>query len=195
MSKRLLDDLPDTTRRIAWIVFLTGASLAFSYVFACAAPFAALATLAALNLRRPDAFILTGLVWLANQAVGAQFPIAFKDMPKIRIVTTDPFVGTIEGGVDIATAVRLENGRLSLPSNFDLTSIENVQKETVAGLTSADVVRVEISHDWRAWRINPSSATSRSPTCSTRGPPRSRWASIDMRSARPSMRFRRARRS
>ena len=70
MSKRLLSDLPDTTRRIAWIVFLTLASLAFSYVFACAAPFAALATLAAFNLRRPEAFILTALVWLANQAVG-----------------------------------------------------------------------------------------------------------------------------
>jgi hypothetical protein len=71
MSKRLLlSDVPDTTRRIAWIVFLTLASLAFSLVFACAAPFAALATLAALNLRRPDAFILTALAWLANQAVG-----------------------------------------------------------------------------------------------------------------------------
>jgi hypothetical protein len=70
MSKRLLSDVPDTTRRIAWIVFLTLASLAFASVFACAAPFAALAAMAALNLRRPDAFILTLLVWLANQAVG-----------------------------------------------------------------------------------------------------------------------------
>jgi hypothetical protein len=70
MSKRLLSDLPDTTRRIAWIVFLTMASIAFTLVFACAAPFVALATLAALNLRRTDALILTALVWLANQAVG-----------------------------------------------------------------------------------------------------------------------------
>jgi hypothetical protein len=71
MSKRpLLGELPDTTRRIVWIVFLTVASRAFSRVFACAAPFAALATLAALNVRRPDAYILTVLVWLANQAVG-----------------------------------------------------------------------------------------------------------------------------
>jgi hypothetical protein len=66
----LRGELSDTTRRIAWIVFLTLASLAFSRVFACAAPFVALATLAALNVRRPDAYILTGLVWLANQAVG-----------------------------------------------------------------------------------------------------------------------------
>lgn len=71
MSTRpLLGDLPDTTRRIAWIMFLTVASLAFSRVFASAAPFAALATLAALDVRRPDAYILTGLVWLANQAAG-----------------------------------------------------------------------------------------------------------------------------
>lgn len=66
----LLDDVPDTTRRIAWIVFLTLASLAFSYVFACAAPFVALATLAAMNVRRQDAYVLTVLAWLANQAVG-----------------------------------------------------------------------------------------------------------------------------
>jgi hypothetical protein len=70
MSKRPFSDLSETTRRIAWIVFLTVASLVFSLVFACAAPFVALATLAALNLRRADALILTGLVWLANQAVG-----------------------------------------------------------------------------------------------------------------------------
>lgn len=69
-TDRLLRDVPDTTRRIAWVVFLTLASLAFSYVFACAAPFVAIATLAALNVRRQDAYLLTLLVWLANQAVG-----------------------------------------------------------------------------------------------------------------------------
>lgn len=69
-ESRLLDSVPDTTKRIAWIVFLTLASLGFSYIFACAAPFAALATLAALNVRRSDAYGLVVLVWLANQAVG-----------------------------------------------------------------------------------------------------------------------------
>ena len=39
--------------------------------------------------------------------------------------------------------VRLENGRLTLPASFELTSIENVEDETVAGLTGADLVRVE----------------------------------------------------
>jgi hypothetical protein len=67
---QLPSDMSGTTRRIAWIVLLTLASLAFSYVFACAAPFVALATLAALNVQRRDAYVLTVLVWLANQAVG-----------------------------------------------------------------------------------------------------------------------------
>jgi hypothetical protein len=95
---------------------------------------------------------------LANDKVGAEFPIAFKDMPKIRIVTTDPFVGEIQGAIDIGSAIVLDHGKLSLPTNFDLTSIENVQRETVAGLTAADISRIEISHDWRVWRINPSRA-------------------------------------
>jgi hypothetical protein len=44
--------------------------MGFSLVFACATPFVALVTLAALNMSRRDAFIVTGAVWLANQAVG-----------------------------------------------------------------------------------------------------------------------------
>ena len=45
-------------------------SIGFSLVFACATPFVALVTLAALNMDRRDVFIVTGAVWLANQAVG-----------------------------------------------------------------------------------------------------------------------------
>jgi hypothetical protein len=60
----------DVARRWAWIALLGGASIGFSLVFACATPFVALATLAALNMNRRDALIVTGAVWLANQAVG-----------------------------------------------------------------------------------------------------------------------------
>jgi hypothetical protein len=60
----------DTARRWSWIALLGGSSVAFSLVFACATPFVALVTLAALNMERRDAFIVTGAVWLANQAVG-----------------------------------------------------------------------------------------------------------------------------
>ena len=60
----------DVARRWAWIGLLGGASMGFSLVFACATPFVALVTLAALTMSRRDAFIVTGAVWLANQAVG-----------------------------------------------------------------------------------------------------------------------------
>jgi hypothetical protein len=60
----------DVARRWAWIGLLGGASIGFSLVFACATPFVALVTLAALTMSRRDAFIVTGAVWLANQAVG-----------------------------------------------------------------------------------------------------------------------------
>lgn len=61
---------PADFHRWAWVGLLGGASIAFSLVFACATPFVALVTLAALNMDRRDAFIVTGAVWIANQAVG-----------------------------------------------------------------------------------------------------------------------------
>ncbi|MBS0548220.1 MAG: hypothetical protein JSR24_10745 [Proteobacteria bacterium] len=67
---RTIASLPDTAKRTAWIVLLTLSSVALSLIFACATPFAAFATLAALHMKRSDAFLLTGIVWLANQAVG-----------------------------------------------------------------------------------------------------------------------------
>jgi hypothetical protein len=60
----------DLARRWLWVGLLTVASLAFSRVFACAMPFVALATLAALNMRRAEAAVMMLIVWLANQAVG-----------------------------------------------------------------------------------------------------------------------------
>lgn len=60
----------DVARRWAWIGLLGSASIGFSLVFACATPFVALVTLAALSMTRRDALIVTGAVWLANQAVG-----------------------------------------------------------------------------------------------------------------------------
>ncbi|MBS0521284.1 MAG: hypothetical protein JSR90_21480 [Proteobacteria bacterium] len=65
--------LADTARRGLWIVLLTGASIGFSLVFACATPFAALATLAARTMTRRDAVLLVLAAWLANQAIGYGF--------------------------------------------------------------------------------------------------------------------------
>ena len=55
-----------------WILFgvLGAASVGLSYVFTCAIPFAALATVAALNMNRRDALLLVGAAWGVNQAVG-----------------------------------------------------------------------------------------------------------------------------
>ncbi|HEY0283670.1 MAG TPA: hypothetical protein VGC27_13740 [Rhizomicrobium sp.] len=59
-----------TIRRAGWIALLTGATVLGSFIFACATPFAALATLAAIHMNRRDAFMLMGVNWAANQIVG-----------------------------------------------------------------------------------------------------------------------------
>ena len=56
--------------RIGWIGLLTVATIAASLVFACATPFPALAALAALHMKRRDAFALTAVVWGTNQIIG-----------------------------------------------------------------------------------------------------------------------------
>ena len=55
-----------------WILFgiLGAASVGLSYVFTCATPFAALATVAALNMSRRDGLLLVGAAWGVNQAIG-----------------------------------------------------------------------------------------------------------------------------
>jgi hypothetical protein len=88
------------------------------------------------------------VVELTNASTGAFLPIVLVDRPKIRVVTTNPFIAPIEGPVDMKALVRLADGRLALPADFALTSIENVRPATVAGLKSEDVVRVEFFHDW-----------------------------------------------
>lgn len=55
---------------LIWIAFVAAATIAGSLVFACATPFAAVAALAALYLRRGEAFLLVGVVWGLNQVVG-----------------------------------------------------------------------------------------------------------------------------
>jgi hypothetical protein len=57
-------------KRFAWGGILTVLTVASTLGLACGTPFAALATLAALFLRRRDAFVLITVNWLANQAIG-----------------------------------------------------------------------------------------------------------------------------
>ena len=56
-----------------WIALLAAASVALSFKLSCATPFAALATLAALHMKRADGLALVGLAWAANQFVGYAF--------------------------------------------------------------------------------------------------------------------------
>lgn len=60
----------DTSARRLWAVVLIAGSVLLTVVFACATPFAALATLAVLDLPRRDGPLLVLAVWLANQFVG-----------------------------------------------------------------------------------------------------------------------------
>jgi hypothetical protein len=66
-------DRNDLGKRIGWIALLTVATILGSFVFACATPFAALGAVAALNMRKRDAFALTGVNFAANQIVGFGF--------------------------------------------------------------------------------------------------------------------------
>ena len=63
-------DAQTKTRRWLWILLLTAASVFVTLGMACATPFAALATLAALHMSRRDGLALIGIAWLADQAVG-----------------------------------------------------------------------------------------------------------------------------
>ncbi|WP_072395358.1 hypothetical protein [Hyphomicrobium sp. CS1GBMeth3] len=53
-----------------WIALIAGLTVIGSYGFACVAPFAAVAALAALTLNRTEGLILVIAAWLINQAVG-----------------------------------------------------------------------------------------------------------------------------
>jgi hypothetical protein len=53
-----------------WIALIAALSVGGSYIYACAAPFAAVAALAATKMDRASGLTLVLLAWLANQAVG-----------------------------------------------------------------------------------------------------------------------------
>jgi hypothetical protein len=57
-------------QRAAWGSILTVVTVLGTLGAACSAPFAALAALAAMFLPRRDAFVLIGVNWIANQAIG-----------------------------------------------------------------------------------------------------------------------------
>jgi hypothetical protein len=56
--------------RLLWTALIVATGLGLSTIFACATPFAALATVAALKLDGRSMIVSVGFVWLANQAIG-----------------------------------------------------------------------------------------------------------------------------
>jgi len=66
----MTDTLSTARASTLWIVLLTAASTGGTLIFACATPFAPLAALAALHMRRRDGIVLMLLAWAASQAVG-----------------------------------------------------------------------------------------------------------------------------
>lgn len=64
---------PYTGQSPFWIGILIAAAILFSFALACGMPFAALGALGALTLAPRDAYLLAGLGWLANQAIGFGF--------------------------------------------------------------------------------------------------------------------------
>lgn len=70
MPQNLNASTPDLARHLLWLSLLVAASVAFSFGFACAAPFAAFGAATASTLGTRDALVLTVALWLANQIVG-----------------------------------------------------------------------------------------------------------------------------
>ena len=61
-------------RRFAlWAATLVSATVVSSFTFACAVPLAGFAAVAALTASRREALLLTGAIWLTNQAMGFLF--------------------------------------------------------------------------------------------------------------------------
>jgi hypothetical protein len=60
-------------RHAIWLALLVAASVAFTFGFACAVPFAAFGAAAAITLNPREGLVLTGAIWLANQLAGFTF--------------------------------------------------------------------------------------------------------------------------
>jgi len=71
--KHISNDNSGFAKNALWIAVLVSSVTLSSFVFACATPFAALAALGALTLRRREAFGLVMAAWAANQFIGYAF--------------------------------------------------------------------------------------------------------------------------
>lgn len=61
---------PQSTGSAIWIALVLALTFLGSFAYACAAPLAAVAALAALTLNRTEGLVLIAMTWVVNQAVG-----------------------------------------------------------------------------------------------------------------------------
>lgn len=74
MNTSLAPRVTGPTAAVAlWMALIAGLSVAGSFAFACAAPLAAVAALAAITMGRAEGAALVVAAWLANQIVGFGF--------------------------------------------------------------------------------------------------------------------------
>lgn len=64
------DTLSPRSATVLWIVLLTAASMISTWALACMTPFAALAALAATQMRARDGAVLMAVAWAVSQGVG-----------------------------------------------------------------------------------------------------------------------------
>jgi hypothetical protein len=64
------DNEPTAGKDAIWVAILTLSGIAFSYVFACATPFAALGALAGTRMRLGAGLALIAAAWATNQLIG-----------------------------------------------------------------------------------------------------------------------------
>lgn len=105
---------------IAMIVLIVALTSTGSLVFACAAPFAAVAAFAAITMGRKTGLALVGAVWLANQIIG----FAVLGYPQtVDTIAWGPAMGLAAVAAFLvahALAARLEDRSLALmlPATF-----------------------------------------------------------------------------
>lgn len=67
------ESIPAAARSSLWVLIVTLSSVAFSFVFACATPFAALGALAGARMKTRPGLALIVAAWAANQIIGFAF--------------------------------------------------------------------------------------------------------------------------
>jgi hypothetical protein len=70
LQSRNGNGLSPATANALWVALIAALTIGGSFVYACAAPFAAIAALAATKMDRANGLSLVAVAWIVNQAVG-----------------------------------------------------------------------------------------------------------------------------